>query len=31
LIFREGQIVRKVPEAEMIDALMDEIESMAIK
>ena len=30
LIFREGQIVRKVPEAEMIEALMDEIESMAI-
>jgi (E)-4-hydroxy-3-methylbut-2-enyl-diphosphate synthase len=31
LIFREGQVVRKVPENEMIDALMDEIESMAIK
>jgi (E)-4-hydroxy-3-methylbut-2-enyl-diphosphate synthase len=31
LIFREGQVVRKVPEAEMIDALLDEIESMAIK
>lgn len=31
LIFREGQIVRKVPEAEMIEALMDEIESMTIK
>jgi (E)-4-hydroxy-3-methylbut-2-enyl-diphosphate synthase len=31
LIFREGQVVRKVPEAEMIEALMDEIESMAIK
>jgi (E)-4-hydroxy-3-methylbut-2-enyl-diphosphate synthase len=31
LIFREGQIVRKVPEAEMIDALMDEIESMSIR
>jgi (E)-4-hydroxy-3-methylbut-2-enyl-diphosphate synthase len=30
LIFREGQVVRKVPENEMIDALMDEIESMAI-
>jgi (E)-4-hydroxy-3-methylbut-2-enyl-diphosphate synthase len=30
LIFREGQVVRRVPEAEMIDALMDEIESMAI-
>lgn len=30
LIFREGQVVRKVPEAEMIEALMDEIESMAI-
>ncbi len=31
LIFREGQVVRKVPEAEMVEALMDEIESMAIK
>jgi len=31
LIFREGQVVRKVPEAEMIDALMDEIESMTIR
>lgn len=31
LIFREGSIVRKVPEAEMIDALVDEIESMAIR
>ncbi|HVN67327.1 MAG TPA: flavodoxin-dependent (E)-4-hydroxy-3-methylbut-2-enyl-diphosphate synthase, partial [Candidatus Sulfotelmatobacter sp.] len=31
LIFREGQIVRKVPEGEMIEALMDEIESMTIK
>jgi (E)-4-hydroxy-3-methylbut-2-enyl-diphosphate synthase len=31
LIFREGQIVRKVPEGEMIEALMDEIESLAIK
>ncbi len=30
LIFREGQVVRKVPEAEMVDALVDEIESMAI-
>ena len=30
LIFREGQVVRKVPENEMADALMDEIESMAI-
>ncbi len=30
LIFREGQVVRKVPENEMVDALMDEIESMAI-
>lgn len=30
LIFREGQVVRKVPEAEMVEALMDEIESMAI-
>ncbi len=31
LIFREGTVVRKVPEAEMIEALLDEIESMAIK
>jgi len=31
LIFREGQVVRKVPEAELIDALMDEIESMSIR
>jgi len=31
LIFREGQVVRKVGEAEMVEALMDEIESMAIK
>jgi (E)-4-hydroxy-3-methylbut-2-enyl-diphosphate synthase len=31
LIFREGKIVRKVPEAEMVQALLDEIESMAIK
>jgi (E)-4-hydroxy-3-methylbut-2-enyl-diphosphate synthase len=30
LIFREGQVVRKVPENEMVDALVDEIESMAI-
>jgi len=30
LIFREGQVVRKVPENEMIEALVDEIESMAI-
>jgi len=31
LIFREGQVVRKVPEAEMIEALLDEVESMAIQ
>ena len=31
LIFREGQVVRKVPEEEMIEALVDEIESMAIR
>ena len=31
LIFREGTVVRKVPEDEMVDALVDEIESMAIK
>jgi len=30
LIFREGQVVRKVPEAEMVEGLLDEIESMAI-
>jgi (E)-4-hydroxy-3-methylbut-2-enyl-diphosphate synthase len=30
LIFREGQVVRKVPEAEMVKALMEEIESMLI-
>ena len=30
LIFRYGQVVRKVPESEMIEALMDEIESIAI-
>lgn len=31
LIFREGQVVRKVPEDDMIEVLLDEIESMAIK
>jgi len=31
LIFREGQVIRKVPESELIDALVDEIESMAIR
>ena len=31
LIFREGKIVRKVPEAEMVEALLDEIESMTLK
>ncbi|MEE8638766.1 MAG: flavodoxin-dependent (E)-4-hydroxy-3-methylbut-2-enyl-diphosphate synthase [Candidatus Margulisiibacteriota bacterium] len=31
LIFREGEVVRKVPEDEMVYALLDEIESMAIK
>jgi len=31
LIFREGQVVRKVSEGEMVEALLDEIESMAIK
>lgn len=31
LIFREGQVVRKVPESEMVEALLDEIESMAIR
>jgi len=30
LIFREGQVVRKVREDEMIEVLLDEIESMAI-
>ena len=28
LIFREGKIVRKVPESEMVKALLDEIEAM---
>ncbi len=31
LIFREGQVVRKVTEAEMVEVLLDEIESMALK
>lgn len=31
LIFREGQVVRKVGEDEMVEALVDEIESMVIK
>lgn len=31
LIFRAGKVIRQVPEAEMIEALMDEIESMVIK
>jgi len=31
LIFREGLVVRKVPESEMVEALLDEIESMAIR
>jgi len=31
LIFREGKVVRQVEETEMVDALVDEIESMAIK
>lgn len=31
LVFREGEVVRKVPENEMIYALLDEIESMAIR
>jgi (E)-4-hydroxy-3-methylbut-2-enyl-diphosphate synthase len=31
LIFREGQVVRKVPEAEMVEALMGEIESLVIR
>ncbi|MBQ8144753.1 MAG: flavodoxin-dependent (E)-4-hydroxy-3-methylbut-2-enyl-diphosphate synthase, partial [Butyricicoccus sp.] len=25
LIFRKGEIIKKVPQAEMVDALMDEI------
>ncbi len=31
VIFREGKIVRQVPEAEMVEALLDEIESIAIR
>ena len=31
LIFREGQVVRKVRENEMVEALLDEIESMVIE
>jgi (E)-4-hydroxy-3-methylbut-2-enyl-diphosphate synthase len=31
LIFRRGEVVRKVAEDEMVDALVDEIESLAIK
>lgn len=31
LVFREGKVVRKVPEAEMIEVLMDEIESMTLQ
>ncbi|MFC1571785.1 flavodoxin-dependent (E)-4-hydroxy-3-methylbut-2-enyl-diphosphate synthase [Candidatus Margulisiibacteriota bacterium] len=31
LVFREGEVVRKVREDEMVYALLDEIESMAIK
>lgn len=31
LIFREGQVVRKVREDEMLEALVDEIESMVIE
>jgi (E)-4-hydroxy-3-methylbut-2-enyl-diphosphate synthase len=31
LIFRRGEVVRKVAEGEMVDALVDEIESLAIK
>ena len=31
IIFRAGQVVRKVPEGEMIEALMDEINSMTLK
>jgi len=31
LIFRSGQVVRRVSESEMIDALMDEIESVALR
>ena len=30
LIFREGQVVRKVSEGEMVEALLDEIESMVL-
>ena len=28
LIFKKGQIIRKVPEAELLDALMEEIDKL---
>lgn len=31
LIFREGKVVRRVPEKDMVEALLDEIESMVIR
>jgi len=31
IIFRSGEVVRRVPEDEMIDALIDEIESFSLK
>ncbi len=31
IIFREGKVVRKVPENEMVEAVLDEIESLVIK
>ena len=29
LIFKRGQVIRKVPEAQIVDALMEEVEKLA--
>jgi len=29
LIFKKGEVIRKVPEAEIVDALMDEVKKFA--
>jgi (E)-4-hydroxy-3-methylbut-2-enyl-diphosphate synthase len=29
LIFKKGEVIRKVPEAEIVDALMEEVEKFA--
>src|SRR5205823_12272643 len=31
LIFKKGEIIRKVPEAEIVDALMDEVKKLAVE